>query len=101
MWLRVSRERSASNMRGIGGLPIRESFSLWGKPELDSPEAELRARASPDGLTAKLCSGNIIFGTGIDKEWCQAGRFTLIRVDEEDDGESVGDDAAPGDEQAE
>ena len=103
MWLRVSRERSASNMRGIGGLPIRESFSLWGKPELDSPEAELRARAAPDGLTAKLCSGNIIFGTGMDKEWCQAGRFTLIRVDdeEEDDNESVGDDAAPDDEQAE
>ena len=103
MWLRVSRDRSASNMRGIGGLPIREVFSMWGKPELDSPDAELCARAAPDGLTAdavKLCNGNIIFGTAIDKEWCQGGRFTLIRVDEDEDededgDESVGDDAAP------
>ena len=69
----------------------------------------MRARASPDGLAAKLCNGNIIFGTGIDKEWCQAGRFTLIRVDDEqgegededeDDDESVSADAAPDDEQA-
>ena len=41
LWLRVERDQSTATLTGIGGLPVRESFSMWGRPVLGSVEAEL------------------------------------------------------------
>ena len=44
LWLRIERDRCSSSLSGIGGLPVRESFQVWGHPKVGSPMAELAAR---------------------------------------------------------
>jgi len=47
LWMRVERDRSTSTLDGMGGLRgVRESFSLWGQPQLDS----LQVRGCKEGV---------------------------------------------------
>ena len=78
-FLRVERDRSDATLRGIGDLPVFESFSLWGTPGLGSPEAELAARTQAGGTSSDQIDGSIYFGTSADREWVVAGAFSLIR----------------------
>lgn len=81
LWLRV-----ISTLRGIGDLPVRESFSLWGRPVLGSVEAELSSRTEEGAARVDRCDGNVFFGTSSDREYVLAGSFTLMRnepLDEE------------------
>mmetsp|Transcript_34656 Transcript_34656/g.81823 ORF Transcript_34656/g.81823 Transcript_34656/m.81823 type:complete len:187 (-) Transcript_34656:80-640(-) len=34
LWIRVERDQSTATLTGMGGLPVRESFSMWGRPVL-------------------------------------------------------------------
>ena len=79
VWLRVIRDSCTSTLRGMGGLPVHESFSLYGKPVLSSLEAELSAR-SAEGSSADRVEGLAYFGTSADREYVVAGRFSLIRT---------------------
>ena len=78
LWLRVERERCTSTLRGIGGLPVHEGFSMWGRPETATASAELKARSQTGG-SSDLVSGNCYFGSSSDREWCIAGRFSIMR----------------------
>ena len=96
VWLRVERDRCSSTLRGLAGLPVHEGFSLWGKPAVASAQAELQAR-SKSGGRSDLASGHCYFGTSADREWCMAGRFSLMRASpaeavEDSTGRSVGRD---------
>ena len=82
------RLRQCQPFRGCFGatFPSRrppQAFSLWAKPALDSPEAELNARAAAtDGPAAPdSIDGQLFFGTtGMSRDYVQAGRFSLIRT---------------------
>jgi len=92
LWMRVERDRSTSTLNGIGGLNgVRESFSLWSKPQLDSLHAELAARAgdfSAGAMTGRgrktiesmvsHVSGSAFFGASYN-EYYRAGRCSMIR----------------------
>jgi hypothetical protein len=79
LWLRVDRDKSSSTLRGIADLPVRESFSLYGVPVLDSPEAEFAARIDA-GATTDRVDGRVYFGTtGMGGAWALGGNFSLIR----------------------
>ena len=73
----VHRDKCTETFRGIGDLPLRESFRLWGKPLHETVEAELWARTDRGG------------GSGSDRVvgrlWCgdvepaSFGMFSLLR----------------------
>ena len=37
LWIRVDRDKSTATLTGMGGLPVRESFSMWGRPRTPNP----------------------------------------------------------------
>ena len=81
LWLRVERDKSTGTLEGIGGLPVRESFSMWGAPVLGSLEAQLRAATQSAGKsTADQVDGFIYFGAASDLEHTVGGRFSLSRT---------------------
>jgi hypothetical protein len=106
LWMRVERDRSTSTLTGIGGLTgVHESFSLWAKPQLDSLQAELAARAggyvaggandrgkkrggkAAHALVSHV-SGSAFFGAALN-EYYRAGRCSMMRG-AEGEGEEVG-----------
>ena len=97
LWLRVDRDQSTATLAGIGGLPVRESFSMWGQPMLDTMEAELASRvalaasapAAPVAMVQRV-DGFAYFGATSDLEHAVAGRFSLNRAEGEE-GEEEGD----------
>lgn len=89
MWMRVDREMCS-------GLELRESFSMWGKPTLNSPMAELAARSEEGSLTADTVDGAVFYGASMDKEWAMEGRFSLVKEDDLDDADQGQDEAGAG-----
>jgi len=75
LWLKVDRNRCSETRRGIADLPVRESFSMWGKPQL-SLEAELGARASSGSASADQVQGRLACG---EVERAYFGMFSLVR----------------------
>ena len=37
LWIRVDRDKSTATLTGMGGPPVRESFSMWGRPLTPTP----------------------------------------------------------------
>ena len=75
LWLKVNRDRCSETFRGLADLPLRESFSLWGKPLTESLEAEIQAR-TPHGGTVDRVDGRLCCG---EVERVYFGMFSLMR----------------------
>ena len=84
LWLKVERDKSTESLRGIGGLPVRDSFSMYGRPALGAPEAELAARTREGGASDSVRGG--IFWPGNSRDSTLAGSFCVSRCDDEDEG---------------
>jgi len=79
LWLKVDRDRCSETLRGIADLPLRESFTAWGKPQL-SLEAELGARMGKRAQGALVSldrvQGRLMVG---EVERVTFGMFSLMR----------------------
>jgi len=96
LWLKVDRNRCSETMRGIAGMPQRESFTLWGKPLL-SFEEELGARmGAAGGATADRVQGRLSVG---EVERAFFGMFSLMREPEESLGAVTDVEATPTDDE--
>ncbi|KAL1496321.1 hypothetical protein AB1Y20_016278 [Prymnesium parvum] len=80
VWLSVKRERCETTLRGLGGLPVQESFSLWGRPALEGFQAELAARTDGGGTSDRI-DGVCYFGSSSDREYVVCGTFSLTRLE--------------------
>lgn len=79
LWLKVEREACSETLKGVADLPVRQSFNLWGRPLLESMEAELAAR-TPEGTKADRVDGQLWIG---NVERAYFGRFSLMRTEGE------------------
>jgi len=81
LWLKINRDKSSETFKGIADLPVRENFHLWGKPKLESFEAELAARTEAGGTSDRV--DGVLWVGAVERAYF--GRFSLLRETEGDD----------------